>query len=290
MKIIFKVGPSDARRTSGGGFKATDNPATAAKEISESFLLRVMSKADGIADDKLKEKVSLIEQRVASDLDKYAKQTTSFFFKQQSTDGSILFINMNRFEEGQRGLGFTSGGINSLEKARNITLRWLPLSAKTIKNKKGNRTYFVHTGNLLGFMEDNFAQFLKMIIHPSVIYTPVKRERLPTGAFNIISHANITVSLLAGKRGRTLSELPFLKSKNPGESLNDLIGRRPAENNLIKLYMNQLVQRKLLNSPSRYEVGTERPIRSMVTPIIAYWVLSRFPVVASRAFKRVIGE
>jgi hypothetical protein len=266
MKISVRVGPSDKRT---GRFDSSNNPAVFAHQAQKLTLDAVQDRADKIAREKTVERLSAVQDHVRNDIAVYARQMLGFFFNLKSNPNGDTPLRIQMPAHGSEGAfksAFSSVGVSNPDR----TLSWPALSTRTIKNKKGSTTYFVHSGDLLETMQTQFAPFLQSVLNPTISFTSVDEPGRV---------GRIRISMLTSKQtGVNLTSFPFLKGKQ-GDSLNDLVGLKGVNDKpLIAKFLSAEVADKLKNFG--------RPVqRPLVAPIIAYYVLSRFPDVVATSLK-----
>jgi hypothetical protein len=268
MKIIVKVGPTSQRDVK--RFDSSSNPATVALAAKKMTLNAAQERANLIAREKTVERLGAVQDDVRNDIEIYAKQMLNFFFKLKShPDGKTpLRIQMPHFEREEAfKSAFTSLGVANPD----LTLTWPALSTHTIKNKKGSTVYFVHSGDLLDRLVSEFAPFLRNVMAPTVSFVAADDDS---------KVGKVQISVLTAKKGQNLSNLRFLKppAGNAG-SLNSLLGLGGDDRSLIARYVDAEVADKLTN------FGRPQK-RELVSPIIGYYVLSRFPTVVANSLSK----
>jgi hypothetical protein len=267
MKIVIKVGPTDRRA---GRFDSSSNPATVAIAAKQLILDAVQNRANKIAKEKTVERLAAVQDHVRNDIEIYARQMLQFFFHLKSnTDGKTpLRIQMPSYESGDAfKSAFSPVGVSNPD----LTMSWPALSTRTIRNKQGLTTYFVHTGELLEKMQTSFAPFLQNVLRPTISFIPTDEPG---------KVGKITIAMLGSKKtGINLTSFPFLKDES-GLSANKLVGlgARDSDKGLLARLMEAEVADKLKNFG--------RPVqRPLVAPLIAYYVLQRFPDVVATSLK-----
>lgn len=267
MKIKIKVGPNYTNR---GKFDQSDNPATRIAAMKLAFLSQAKAKARPIIKEKVVERLAEVQDQIRNDIDIYASQMLRFFFKQKSNQGDKdLRIQMSSFDSGNPfKSAYTGVGIAN----KDVTLEWPALSPKTIKAKQGNRTYFIHSGKLQETLQAKFAPFLQSVLVPTIVFKEEAEGEDKVGT--------IQITMLASKKGQNLQNLPFLKPDKQDLGVNDLIGLTGKDFSLIDKFLGDQVAYKLTNAAHKDKN------RQFVSPVIAYWVLSRFPSVVAQSMKQ----
>lgn len=268
MKITIRIGPTDKRP---GRFSSSDNPAVVAAEAKRRTFDAIQDQADRITPERTVEYLAAAQADVRKDIEIYARQTLHYFFNLKSnTDGRTpLRIQMPSYESGDAfKSAFSPVGVSNPD----LTLSWPALSMSTIEGKKGDTTFFRHTGTLLEKMQTSFAPFLQKVLNPTISFIPIDEPGRV---------GRIKISMLSSKQtGVNLTSFPFLNKGKPGQSINDLIGLgvHDQDKSLLAHLMEAEISKKLRNFG--------RPVqRPLVAPLISYYVLSRFQNVVATSLR-----
>jgi len=275
FKIIIKVGPTSARDKK--TFDSASNPAMRRLAISEILKKAIEAEAADPAYKKFVDKMGEVQDFIRKDLERFSVQALKFFFSRKSSlKDQPLRIAFSEFSINQTsGLGFKSAFVGGfLDK--DITTLWPALSSKTIKNKRGNTTFFVHSGELFDTLSRELFPFFQATLSPTI---RVVKEDVPVETGKTTKRiARVDISVAASKKGVNLGNVPALKTGNFSTTGSSF--QKRSDFSLIQKYLGEEVAFKLTN------FGEKRESRPLVTPLLGYYVVNRFPIILEAALRR----
>lgn len=260
----------------GSGFNSTDNAAVKAMRD------RVLGAIVGISDSVVIARIEPLQEEIAvaiqTDLATFARLCIRFFFSQRaSTVGADRVITLD--ETLDTGLPL-AGEMVQRGATMDMTLFWPALSANTMKRKRrmggpGVSTYFIYTDQLAFTMETAFGDMLASMFDPRFTITTVQDARKV--AKGVFERGNKVASI----------KIRLFRNQNDAFVLRGALGggdwSGADDLPIMTKYLGREIAEKL-QGPGRGPIKK----RPWVGPAIAFWVLSRAPVIVEEAVLKVM--
>ncbi len=271
FRIRIRVGPDYTRggsRTT--GFSGTSNAAT--ELVYNTVLKRALGRAQHVATDKLLAALPKVQEDISADLVRFSQGAMRQMFTRQSprNDSPLRFILSSPLVDGRGSTNPFVSGQRSISSARSV-MDWPALAKATLRKKRPNTTFFIHTGKLKWELDDEgvFAQFMRDVLKPGLSYEVLEIEDNITKKKQTVGRLSVFVA--ASKKGQNLSNMPFLRTGQVSAG---------ADQSLIARYMGEEIAMKLTNAR---HPDKKRPF---VSPLLGFWVLQRFPFVVASSLER----
>ena len=245
-----------------GGFTSTKNAATA---IFEEAVHSTMRKATEKGREEVVKNLPKVQADIERDLEKFVNQAFRFMFRQTSSPrGAPL-----RIAVGDIGQGIFVSGYENKILDRNRPVLWPALSKRTLHQKAPITTYFIKTGEFKEELAGVFPAFIQTVLKPSIKFDEVEETDPILKRTQTIGRVSVFVA--ASKKGQNLSNMPFLATGTVTAG---------ADRSLISRYMSEVLANKLTNArhPDKQRV--------IVSPLLAHWVLNRFPNVVQSSVRK----
>lgn len=275
MKVTIKFGRSAKGGKGKLAFSGTDNFGvdefeTALNSVRTNLINETKRKIQDIGDKKITRILKIVQNDLRKDLINYASFLNKFFFNQKTPSRETSSLKIDVLDQ----VGSSRNPFTTYYRGSRQSLIWKALSNSTQRKKKGNRLFFIQTGELQQQMQKLLPELLVNLLSPVVKYTPKTNK-------NTQSELSIN---LATRSGRTPEQLGLLNIELTGpseDSFVDIAGNRALKDTLIKRYVGQQVWTKLMNTTAARNggsTGSTRATRPWVEPAITWWAIRQYPV------------
>jgi hypothetical protein len=286
--MAFKIAIRINRFSKGGPAAAVEAGMLAgAGYIERAFRAEVREEAKALSSSLVYRAIMLnregIIRDVERDLSKFGRQVANYFTRIESPNTSsrrkrgpspaeTIQINLTGLGPAATdGAGFTVN--RRFRRERPVTaIRWAALSPRTIRNKR-HTTYFINSGELKQALVEGLGPAFVGLVNPAISI-----EKTESGdkvaRIRALMNPRFRTGLLADRGA---------------------VGDRYGSEKLILSYLktaNQEVTLAKLANLGRIMEGTDthfnRPHRPFIQPALAFWVLSRLPVVFGGAVNKAL--
>lgn len=244
-------------------------------------------RAKGVIAARVEKAANKITRDIRQDLVTYTRAALRFFFSRDSSArGNPLMIQLQSLNM----LTGTGSGFKSafFLPRRNETILWEPLAKSTLaRGRKISNKYFVQSGKLKSDLEKMLPDFFMQTLNPGLRITYYTNENLTRATTKnkkspfMQVEAIVATSNIAGMSSKGAS---FLKGEifRPTQRLEPVVLRNYLLAQIKDLQTDIIL--KLENAPNRHDpIRHKRPF---IEPMMAYWVLIRFPTVLEQSLKK----